>query len=92
MPLISAFYGVLIFGAGIYELISPPEHTVAMSEYHAGIWWGAILVGFNALLWVFLPFYIRNGFYTMPEFLNRRFGPVARTAYGGLIVLIRGLL
>jgi hypothetical protein len=44
-----AFYGVLIFGAGIYELISPPEHTVAMSEYHAGIWWGAILVGIGAI-------------------------------------------
>jgi SSS family solute:Na+ symporter len=22
--------------------------------------WGAILVGFNALLWIFLPFYLRN--------------------------------
>ncbi|MCX5758806.1 MAG: sodium transporter, partial [Candidatus Hydrogenedentes bacterium] len=36
--------------------------------------WGAILIGFNALLWIFLPFYLRNGFYTMPEFLDRRFG------------------
>src|SRR3954463_12545766 len=35
--------------------------------------WGAILVGFNALLWIFLPFSLRNGFYTVPEFLNRRF-------------------
>ena len=29
----------------------------------------------NALLWIFLPFYLRNGFYTVPEYLNRRFGP-----------------
>src|ERR1700712_1355736 len=36
--------------------------------------WGMILVGLNALLWIFLPFYLRNGFYTVPEFLNRRFG------------------
>jgi SSS family solute:Na+ symporter len=50
--------------------------------------WGAILVGFNALLWIFLPFYLRNGFYTMPEFLQRRFGGAARTTYGGLIFLI----
>lgn len=50
--------------------------------------WGAILVGFNALLWLFLPFYLRNGFYTMPEFLQRRFGGAARTTYGGLILLI----
>src|SRR5436190_8734235 len=50
--------------------------------------WGAILVGFNALLWIFLPFYLRNGFYTVPEFLNRRFGPSVRTLYAALVVLI----
>jgi len=50
--------------------------------------WGAILVGFNALLWIFLPFYLRNGFYTMPEFLQRRFGAGARVAYAGLILIV----
>jgi SSS family solute:Na+ symporter len=50
--------------------------------------WGAILLGFNALLWIFLPFYLRNGFYTMPEFLERRFGTAARTIFAGLILLI----
>ncbi len=49
--------------------------------------WPAIFTGFFALLWIFLPFYLRNGFYTMPEFLDRRFGGAARTAYGGLIFL-----
>ncbi len=49
--------------------------------------WGAILIGFNALLWIFLPFYLRNGFYTMPEFLEKRFGTAARVAYGGLMLL-----
>ncbi|MDO6436440.1 sodium/solute symporter [Cyclobacterium sp. 1_MG-2023] len=49
--------------------------------------WGAILVGFNVLLWVFLPFYIRNGFYTMPEFLQKRFGGGARTTYSILVLL-----
>ena len=49
--------------------------------------WGAILVGFNALLWVFLPFYLRNGFYTMPEFLERRFGTAARIIYAALVLL-----
>ncbi|MEX2567392.1 MAG: sodium/solute symporter [Cyclobacteriaceae bacterium] len=49
--------------------------------------WGAILVGFNALLWIFLPFYIRNGFYTMPEFLQKRFGAGARTTYSILVLL-----
>ncbi len=49
--------------------------------------WNSILIGFNALLWVFLPFYLRNGFYTMPEFLVRRYGSAARTVYAGLILL-----
>lgn len=49
--------------------------------------WGAILVGFNALLWVFLPYYLRNGFYTMPEYLQRRFGDVSRMAFAALILL-----
>lgn len=49
--------------------------------------WGAILIGFNALLWIFLPFYIRNGFYTMPEFLQKRFGGGARTTYSILVLL-----
>ncbi len=49
--------------------------------------WAAILVGFNALLWIFLPFYIRNGFYTVPEFLQKRFGTGARTTYAVLILL-----
>lgn len=49
--------------------------------------WGAILLGFNALLWIFLPFYLRNGFYTMPEFLEKRFGSAARAAFAGLILV-----
>lgn len=49
--------------------------------------WGAILVGFNALLWVFLPFYLRNGFYTMPEFLQRRFGAASKNIYAILVLL-----
>jgi SSS family solute:Na+ symporter len=48
--------------------------------------WGAILIGFNALLWVFLPFYLRNGFYTVPEFLLRRYGSAARLAFAGLML------
>ena len=50
--------------------------------------WGAILIGFNALLWIFLPFYLRNGFYTVPEFLHRRFGWAARGAFAALTLLI----
>jgi len=48
--------------------------------------WGAILIGFNALLWIFLPFYIRNGFYTVPEYLEKRFGTSTRVLYAVLIL------
>jgi len=36
-------YGILILGAGIYELSNPPEHPVVLANLHAGIWWGALL-------------------------------------------------
>ncbi len=49
--------------------------------------WPAVFLGFFALLWIFLPFYLRNGFYTMPEFLDRRYGGAARIVYSVLIFL-----
>ena len=33
---------------------------------------------FSALIWVFLPYYIRGGLYTMPEFLERRYNTTCR--------------
>jgi solute:Na+ symporter, SSS family len=48
--------------------------------------WGAVLLGFNALLWIFLPYYLRNGFYTMPEFLQRRYGTAARMIFASLLL------
>ncbi len=45
-------YGVLILGAGVHELSSTPEHPVVLSNLHAGIWWGVLLIalgGFYAL-------------------------------------------
>ena len=39
-----AVYGVLIFGAGIWELFYPGKTPVTMAHLHAGIWWGAFLV------------------------------------------------
>ena len=37
-------YGILIMGAGLYELANPPEVKVVHYELHAGIWWGALLL------------------------------------------------
>jgi hypothetical protein len=41
-------YGVLILGAGLYEFVSPPTRQVVMSELHAGVWWGALLIVLGA--------------------------------------------
>ena len=51
--------GVLIFGAGIFQLISPPpvEHRVVLYELHAPIWWGAVL----AVLGAFYCFHFQPG-------------------------------
>jgi hypothetical protein len=35
--------GVLILGAGIYSLTSPPETRVVLYNLHADVWWGALL-------------------------------------------------
>jgi uncharacterized membrane protein HdeD (DUF308 family) len=36
--------GVLIFGAGLYQLSHPPAAKVVLYDLHASIWWGAILL------------------------------------------------
>jgi hypothetical protein len=36
--------GALIFGAGIYELVYPPVFRVVLYQYHASVWWGALLL------------------------------------------------
>ena len=35
--------GVLILGAGLYELIYPPVDKVVLWNLHASIWWGALM-------------------------------------------------
>jgi hypothetical protein len=37
-------FGVLILGAGIYNLISPISPPVVLDELHVGIWWGALMI------------------------------------------------
>ncbi len=50
--------GVLILGEGLYELVQPPppDLRVVLYQYHASIWWGALLAvlgGFYS--WRFAP-------------------------------------
>jgi len=42
--------GVLITGAGIWELLHPPViPTIVLFHLHANVWWGAILTAFGVL-------------------------------------------
>jgi len=52
--LLILIYGVLIFGAGIAELSSPPP--VVMAQLHVTIWWGALLIVIGAVyVYLFRP-------------------------------------
>ena len=42
-------YGVLILGAGLYDLLKPPEHPLILANLHAGIWWGVLLIVLGAV-------------------------------------------
>jgi len=42
--LLLTVYGVLICVSGIYNLFYPPERVVELAQYHAAIWWGALLL------------------------------------------------
>jgi len=37
-------YGLLILGAGLYNLVNPPEHPLVLANLHMDIWWGLLLL------------------------------------------------
>lgn len=76
--------GWFIIGASIFASNIGSEHLVGLAgsgatdgvalahyELHA---WCLLVLG-----WVMVPFYMRSKVYTMPEFLEKRFTPQART-------------
>lgn len=75
--------GWFVIGASIFASNIGSEHVVGLAgtgaagnmplahyELHA---WIVLLLG-----WLFLPFYMRSGVYTMPEFLEKRFDARSR--------------
>lgn len=75
--------GWFVVGASILASNVGSEHVVGLAgtaadsglvmghyELHS---WIVLMLG-----WVFIPFYLRSQVFTMPEFLERRFGPNAR--------------
>ncbi len=77
--------GWFVIGASLFASNIGSEHLVGLAGSGAtsGVAVGQfeILAGFMLLLlgWVFVPFYVRSGVFTMPEFLEKRYSPGART-------------
>lgn len=40
--------GLLILGAGLYQLVHPPAEPVVLFALHANVWWGALLAAAGA--------------------------------------------
>ncbi len=81
--------GWMVVGASIFASNIGSEHLVGLAgsgatdgvamahyELHA---WCLLILG-----WVMVPFYIRSKVFTMPEFLERRFSPTARTVLSAI--------
>ena len=50
--------GILITGAGVWEIFSPPANPVVLFHLHASVWWGAILLAVGLFYCVrFAPVY-----------------------------------
>jgi SSS family solute:Na+ symporter len=83
-----------VVGASLFATNIGAEHLVGLSgdSYRYGIcastveFTTAICLGFTAA--VLLPYYIKNKVFTIPEFLEMRYGTAARTFFSGLMLVI----
>ena len=41
--------GILVLGAGVWEVFHPPANPVVFFSLHANVWWGAILLLFGLI-------------------------------------------
>ena len=76
--------GWVAIGASLFATNISSEHFIGLagSGASSGLAVGHFewLAVFMAMIlgWVFVPFYLRSNVYTMPEFLERRYGPACR--------------
>lgn len=83
-----------MIGGSLFAANISAEHFVALagSGFAVGIaiaaWeWSAVFC-LAPLILIFLPFYIRNKIYTVPEFLERRFGPSVRMTFSLFMIIL----
>ncbi len=76
--------GWFVVGASLFASNIGSEHLVGLAGTGAesGLVLGQFELQASLILlllgWLFVPFYVRSGVFTMPEFLERRYSPVAR--------------
>lgn len=75
--------GWFVVGASIFASNIGSEHVVGLAGTGAGGKFPLVIYELHAWLvltlgWVFLPFYLQSGVFTMPEFLERRFSSGTR--------------
>ena len=76
--------GWVAVGASLFATNISSEHFIGLAGSGASTglavghfeWLAVFMV--MTLAWVFVPFYLLSGVYTMPEFLERRYGPACR--------------
>ncbi|PYP98671.1 MAG: sodium transporter, partial [Gemmatimonadetes bacterium] len=85
--------GWFAVGASLFASNIGSEHLVGLAGTGAAsglavghFEWLACLI-LLLLGWLFTPFYLRSGVYTMPEFLERRFNSAARTYFTWVSVI-----
>jgi SSS family solute:Na+ symporter len=85
--------GWLAVGASLFASNIGSEHLVGLAGTGAAsglavghFEWLACLI-LLLLGWLFVPFYLKSGVYTMPEFLERRFNPAARAYFSWVSVI-----
>lgn len=48
--------GLLILGAGLHEVVRPPQNPVVLFHLHANVWWGGLLAALGgAYCYYFAP-------------------------------------
>src|SRR5437868_14996652 len=48
--------------------------------------WNAWII-YSLLIWIFLPYYVRSGIYTMPQFLERRYNAACRYIFAVSLII-----
>ena len=83
-----------LIGASLFAANISAEHFVGLagSGYSGGMAvggyeWSAVFC-LVPLIALFLPFYLKNRIFTVPEFLEQRYGPGIRLFFSGFMVIL----